>query len=310
MIDYSSFDAVMAKIKARQAELDKPGQSGWDRLANNQKATKEFQKELDAAKEGMYAQTPGGNYGSFLQYHNPFRGARATSKAAYMQAQYRGMDDAQIRRAGYKGEYVNNARPSSKSSVGPSKYVAPENRDEAYYEQVKADYEAGPPPSPVQAALGIGTKSPVQQYNDKFNEKVVEGGGIPTAPVPESKDVTDTTAPPAPASSSPAPASSSPTPASSSPAPKDVYDVSAPYPDRDSEGNRIPSGSGVKASAQDPTSVGLRPGDAGAGNVVAPIGVDAKSTKNYVPGQLKSNKGYLTRGNTRSTREYYAARFS
>lgn len=172
MINYSRYDAAMAKVRARQAQLNKTAKDGWERMANFAKAHAEFDSEINAAKKDMYAQTPGGNYKSFVQYHNPFRGSRATSQAAYLQAKYRGMSDSQIRRAGYKGDAIAEAVANpARSTVGPSKYVAPEYRDNAYYAQVQADTPEPEPQAPAVPAAA-------QQYQKTFDEKVAAGGGM------------------------------------------------------------------------------------------------------------------------------------
>lgn len=323
MINYSRYDAAMAKVKARQAQLNKGAVDGWARMANFAKAHKEHNAEIHAAKQDMYAQTPGGNHASFQQYHNPFRGARATSKAAYLQAKYRGMDDNQIRKAGYVGESIEEAVASPKrSSVGPSKYVAPKYRDNAYYSQVQADVEAGPQLSSYEKtikkikddraakesthplrSLKPGDQAPAgyvesirakaasnapQQYQDKFNEVVAEGGGMPnTVPISASGRISTF---------------------NEDGSPRDVPEnITGTF---DTGGDQISSGPKTSVSVQDVTSAGPTPGDAESSSVVKPISGSTGSAKNYVPGQLKRNRGELTRGLTSSTRDYYTKRFS
>ena len=323
MIDYTRYDAAMAKVKARQAQLNKGAVDGWARMANYAKAHKENDAEIHAAKQDMYAQTPGGNRASFQQYHNPFRGARATSKAAYLQAKYRGMDDNQIRKAGYVGESIKEAVTSTKRKfVGPSKYVVPKYRDIAYNSQVQADVEAGPqlssyektiekifgdraakesthplrslkpgdqaPAGYVESIRAKATSSAPQQYQDKFNEVVAEGGGMPNAvPISTSGRVNRFNED-----------------GSSRDVPENITGTA------DTGGNQISSGPRATVSAQDVTSAAPTPGDVEDANVVKVISGSTGSAKNYVPGQLKQNRGELTRGLPSSTREYYAQRFS
>ena len=64
-------------------------------------------------------------------------------------------------------------------------------------------------------------------------------------------------------------------------------------------------GGGVEAIAEDPTSEAPAPGDVDAGGVVAPIKVDAESSRNDLK-QLDDNVGYLTSG---AVRKYYNSRF-
>lgn len=73
----------------------------------------------------------------------------------------------------------------------------------------------------------------------------------------------------------------------------------------ESVGSQGQIGGGVKAVAEDPTSEAPAPGDADAGGVVAPIKVDAESSRNELK-QLDDNVGYLTSG---AIRKYYNSRF-
>jgi len=73
----------------------------------------------------------------------------------------------------------------------------------------------------------------------------------------------------------------------------------------ESVGSQGQIGGGVKATAEDPTSEAPAPGDADAGGVVAPIKVDAESSRNELK-QLDDNVGFLTSG---AIRKYYNSRF-
>ena len=73
----------------------------------------------------------------------------------------------------------------------------------------------------------------------------------------------------------------------------------------ESVGSQGQIGGGVKATAEDPTSEAPAPGDVDAGGVVAPIKVDAESSRNDLK-QLDDNVGYLTSG---AVRKYYNSRF-
>ena len=190
-INYSKFDAVMAKVNARTAELNKTAKDGWDRLANSSKARKEFQAELDEAKQGMYDQSPGGTYESFLQYRNPLRGDRKYSPAAYLQMKNQGNTDEEIKRAGYQGDtpsaYTGAGSGPAKGGV-KSRYVQPKDRTvEEWAEQDPVEFEnrygwirdyntAMDEISTAEEKLSEAEK----RYEDRFNTDVENGGGIPT----------------------------------------------------------------------------------------------------------------------------------
>ena len=191
-INYSKFDAVMAKVNARKAELNKTAKDGWDRLANSSKARKEFQAELDEAKQGMYDQTPGGTYKSFLQYRDPLRGDRKYSPAAYLQMKKQGNTDEEIRRAGYQGEtpsaYTGAGSGPAKGGV-KSRYVQPKDRTvEEWAEQDPAEFEnrygwVGDYNEAMDNITSAENRlsEAEERYESRFNTNVENGGGIPAS---------------------------------------------------------------------------------------------------------------------------------
>lgn len=299
-IDMSAFDAVMAKIKRREAEINAktPPKSGWDRLENSSAARKEFAKELDAAKEAMYKSSPGGTYQSFIKHRDPFRGGYNKSQGRYLQLKHQGNTHEQIMRMGYQGTvpvaYDGPGSGPAKSGGIPSAYVAPENRtadewkvlDPAQYKERYGWKDEMEALRAQNQQLQEDFDRLSEQYSQGFDDNVdamdsaIGGGGTPKEDVVPATVTYDEgwTGP--------------------NPSPK-VEDPSTLYSGQS-------GGGGTKASAVDPTSTEASPGDYGSGGVVAQISVNAEDRDGPMPGTAGANRGHLTRGK----RSYYASRFA
>lgn len=317
-IDYSEWDKVKAKIDARKAELNRGVTDPWQKLENSIKASKEFRKEADAAKETMYRTSPGGTYESFVANRNPFRGGYNRSQGRYLQLKHQGNTHDQIMRMGYEGTipvaYDGPGSGPAKSGGIPSTYVAPEQRtkdewkrlDPAGYEDRYGDVDRLKEQVSTLEAL-------VDQYKDKFETSVTEGGGI-VNPSPKVLDPEPDT----PVSDTEAGGSSD----VYGPAPEEGAGVGVQLPNNvgsltggsrrafGSSGQAAattdPASTKTVAAATDPTSEAPAPGDADAGDVVVPIQVQAEARDEKVKAKTGSD-GYLTKGT--DYRKYYNSRF-
>tara|TARA_B100000035_G_scaffold49461_1_gene37993 strand:- start:685 stop:1668 length:984 start_codon:yes stop_codon:yes gene_type:complete len=324
-INYSAWDKVKAKIDARKAELNRGVTDPWQKLANSIKASKEFRKEGDAAKKTMYQTSPGGTYKSFIANRDPFRGGYQNSQGRYLQLKHQGNTHDQILRAGYTGTtpvaYTGPGSGPAKSGIA-STYVAPQHRTRDEWKRLDpAGYEDRYGEVDRLREQLAALQAVVDDYKDKFDKDVEEGGGI-VVPKPEVVDPEPDTpvVDPTPEVVDPEPDTPGPSSDDYGPAPEEGAGVGVQLPNNVGSltssrafGSRSqaaaapdPVSAQPVAAATDPTSVAPAPGDADAGGLVVPIKVQAEAQDKRAMAKGRS-AGYLTKGT--DYRKYYNSRF-